>query len=309
MPRYRLIVAYDGSRFNGFQRQTATAEMTLTKRPAVTKRKRDQREKGVAVTVQECLEYAVADAAAATDTDVTVADLHTRFAGRTDAGVHATGQVCVCSLPLQTEPLWLLRKSINSRLSDDISVESVEMCSDSFCPRSDVKQKQYSYTLKYRRLIVDDSTGTPLPICDSGPNTVRHAMDPVCLWVVPWALNDSRLSDVTKQLQGSHNFKAFVHKQDRNTRDHELTLQQVSWKIISESVEEAPVITAVMTFQATGFRRSMVRNLVGFCVDVCRGLPGVAALEWADIWSGSEEAATQIHSAPAGGLCLDRVDY
>jgi len=61
-----------------------------------------------------------------------------------------------------------------------------------------------------------------------------------------------------------------------------------------------------------------VRNLVGFCVDVARGslrtIPpavsaAVSAVDWDDVWSGSEAAAGKIHAAPACGLCLDRVDY
>lgn len=327
MPRYKLIVAYDGTRFNGFQRQTTAVTSNLV-RPGVTKRKRDndnyyhdavdpsqarpKSKRSKVTTVQECLEFAMATWSGVASTT----DLALRFAGRTDKGVHTTGQVCVCTLP--DVATWEMRKSINSRLPDDVSVENIEPCSDAFDPRAHCKLKQYSYTIKYRRLVQDTAAGTPLSICGAGPNGIRHALDPPCLWVVPWVLQDDVIQETCNQLRGSHNFQAFVHKEDRLERDHVMTLEKFSFCIVKETEEAAPVVTAIFTAQATGFRRSMVRNLVGFCVDVARGslrtIPppvaaAVSAVDWDDVWSGSEAAAGKIHAAPACGLCLDRVDY
>jgi tRNA pseudouridine38-40 synthase len=318
MPLYKLVVAYDGTRFNGFQRQTATSalrqEVTTTrptKRPHVESS--TGKRKPCAVTIQECLERAVSDWIGCS-----IPDLRLRFAGRTDRGVHARGQVVVLTLPdlavvlstkSQDEKVLEIQKSINSRLPIDISVDHVEVCENlEFEPRHDVKLKQYSYTIKYRRL-VHHADGSILSACRSGPSTVRSALDSPCLWVCPWALDDGKMETLCRHLQGEHDFRAFVHKEDRSQRDHTLALQKMSFVVLTETSEAAPVVTVRLVCEAKGFRRSMVRNLVGFCVDVCRGHDGMDGMDLDDLWSGDEAIADKIHSAPASGLCLERVDY
>jgi tRNA pseudouridine38-40 synthase len=317
MPLYKLVVAYDGTRFNGFQRQTATSalrpETTTrpTKRPYVESS--TGKRKPSAVTVQESLEQAVSDWIGCS-----IPDLRLRFAGRTDKGVHARGQVVALTLPdlavalankSQDEKLLEIQKSINSRLPVDISVDHVQVCENlDFEPRHDVKLKQYSYTIKYRRL-VQDADGNVLPACRSGPNTVRSALDSPCIWVCPWALDDSKMDALCRHLTGEHDFSAFVHKEDRHQREHTLKLEKMSFTVLTETSEAAPVVTVRLICEAKGFRRSMVRNLVGFCVDVCRGHDGIDGMDLDDLWSGDEAIANKIHSAPASGLCLERVDY
>jgi tRNA pseudouridine38-40 synthase len=329
MTLYKLVVAYDGTRFNGFQRQTATSalkEQATSQATATRSAKRVHVEsatgkrKVCAVTIQESLERAVSDWSGCS-----IPDLCMRFAGRTDKGVHARGQVVVVTLPdldgvlslsittkSQDETALEIQKSINSRLPIDISVEHVQVCENpQFEPRHDVKLKQYSYTIKYRRLVKDGS-GNILPASRSGPNTVRSALDSPCLWICPWALDDAKMETTCLHLQGEHDFSVFVHKEDRRSqRKHVLTLQKMTFTILTETSDAAPVVTARLICEAKGFRRSMVRNLVGFCVDVCRGLEGVTAtdMDLDDLWSGDETVAEKIHSAPACGLCLERVDY
>jgi tRNA pseudouridine38-40 synthase len=307
MPLYKLIVAYDGTRFNGFQRQSTTTDMSkkiALKRPhwdsATGKRK------GIALTVQECLEQALMDW---TGNETNVEAFRFRFAGRTDKGVHARGQVVAVQLPIVMEPteLWRLHKALNSRLPVDVSVERVELCENQldFDPRHDVQSKQYSYTIKFRRKAYNEE-GQLLPICTSGPQSARSAMDSPCLWLCPWVLDDSKLYELCQRLQGQHSFRSFVHRADRNLRDHNLTLDRVWVEALSCTREDAPVVTVRLWFQAKGFRRSMVRNLVGFCVDVCRGM---YQPDWDALWEGSDEIAQKVHSAPACGLCLESVAY
>jgi tRNA pseudouridine38-40 synthase len=317
MPLYKLVVAYDGTRFNGFQRQTATSALREVPTTRPTKRpymdSSTGKRKPNAITIQESLEGAVSDWIGCT-----IPDLHLRFAGRTDKGVHARGQVVVLTLPdlavafptkSQDERILEIQKSINSRLPIDISVDHVEVCENpKFEPRHDVKLKQYSYTVKYRRLVLD-ADGKALSACRSGPNTVRSALDSPCLWVCPWALDDGKMEALCRHLQGEHDFQAFVHKEDRRKRDHTLALQTMRFTVLSETSEAAPVVTARLVCEAKGFRRSMVRNLVGFCVDACRGHDGMDDMCLDDLWSGDEAIADKIHSAPASGLCLERVDY
>jgi tRNA pseudouridine38-40 synthase len=359
MPYYKLIVAYDGSRFNGFQRQITNGEMesrgsgvvtnhldspgppawaSRTGRSAAVVPKRPHwdssgsgRKKRVACTVQDCIEDSIRSW-----TGQTAEEIGMRFAGRTDAGVHARGQVVrvALSLPQQSsekeggEPkcweLFEIQKSINSRLPTDISVVDVQEVQVNgegeplFDPRHDAVGKQYSYTLKFRRKAyapkVVGETGQAnnermLPICTAGPNSFRHAFDSPCCWVVPWPLDDSKMRKLCSFLLGRHNFVAFVHKDDRNAlKGHVVTLDRAEFEIVSETKEDAPIVTARLVFEAKGFQRSMVRNLVGFCADVTRGLPEVSnGFDWDDVWD--VRAACKVHAAPACGLCLEWVRY
>ena len=300
---FKLTVSYDGTRFNGFQRQRTTSSLTTrpTKRPhwdSISGKR-----KGCPLTVQECLEMALRDLGN------NIQDLNLRFAGRTDKGVHAKGQVVVVHSQDNNVDCITLRKSLNSRLPVDISIQQVVRCNNpNFCPRRGVQRKQYFYTIKYRRKVYNSAT--LLPICESGPQTIRSALDPSCLWLCPWALEGSEMNVLTRFLQGHHNYQAFVHKEDRAARDHVLTIDRIVFEMVSEFYDEqAPIVTGRFLFQAKSFRRSMIRNLVGFCVDVCRGREDVGNSDWIELWSGNEDIAAKIHAAPARGLCLDHVGY
>ena len=141
MSLFKLIVAYDGTRFNGFQRQITNQDMDGRRQKKVYERppKRPHFEsstgkrKRVAVTVQDCLEDAILSycsqtvySSTETTTVVTTESLCLKFAGRTDKGVHARGQVVAIHLPLAVIDLQEMKKGINSRLPVDISVEYVE---------------------------------------------------------------------------------------------------------------------------------------------------------------------------------------
>jgi tRNA pseudouridine38-40 synthase len=316
MSLYKLKVVYDGTRFNGFQRQMSNEQMRrrAPKRPHWDS---DGKRKGVVVAVQECLEDALLGYNSIKT--LTLEELALRFAGRTDKGVHARGQVCAAYMtPPEDENNCLeqMKKGINSRLPYDISVERIELCPEPFDPRRDVLRKTYSYTIKYRRMVLSpqDDTDTDTDTCSTaasihnalGPHSIRSAFDSPCLWVCPWALRDDQLADLCRNLEGNHNYRAFVHKQDRDARTHVLSVDRVGL----ERKEDDGVVVVRLEFEAKGFRRSMIRNLVGFCVDVCRGHTSVEALGgWDAIWSGGEDVAARINAAPACGLCLETVIY
>ncbi|GAX29102.1 hypothetical protein FisN_7Hh301 [Fistulifera solaris] len=279
------------------------------KRPHFTK---EGTKKSVTVTIQECLEEAVITYSNHVNPQklITVNDLKLKFAGRTDKGVHARGQVVTVCLPPWTEGLDEIQRGINSRLPMDISVDRIELLETELDPRHDVKQKTYSYTVKYRRQVWRED-GTIHPRCHLGIFSFRQALDPPNLWWCPWALNDTLLPELCQQLSGTHNYRAFVHKQVRDEQSHVMTLDQMSvtFQQVTPDEDEAPVIVARFKVQAKGFRRTMVRNLVGYCIDVCRGHESVTAFKWDAIWSGSDEVADRINAAPACGLCLESVVY
>ena len=329
--RYILIVEYDGTRFKGFQRQEkdndndndnkkknnsndASQEdcpAPLSDSRHFRKRRRYDatgRLEVVTFTIQECLEDALMQYSGLSRSDLVV-----RFAGRTDAGVHARGQVVAVNLPYE-EVLWKIRRSINSRLPVDISIQSVSLCpTDDFDPRRHVTIKQYSYTLKFRRRVVRSSRDLS-PLSQSGMHTIRNGLDPSTIWVCPWSLDDSKLDEICHKLMGEHDYSAFVHKDVRHARSNILTIQRLAWEQLSSEIrpdEEredlVPAVTVRFIVESKGFRRSMVRNLVGFIVDICRGAVDESIFDV--LWSGAEDVATKVHAAPACGLCLEYVRY
>ena len=114
MKRFKMIVAYDGTNYNGFARQPN------------------------GVTIQETLEVAISK--------IVQHEVKTLGAGRTDQGVHAKGQ-CVTFDSDTKIPIEKLTKAINSKLPLDISVKSVEEVSMEFQPRFGAKRKTYRYQI------------------------------------------------------------------------------------------------------------------------------------------------------------------
>lgn len=349
MPLYKLVVAYDGTRFHGFQRQIDNAAMMA--KSAARPRKRPQFDesdgtrKRCTMSVQEVLEmvilhdlYPSSSIASSNNnnnhptTTTTIGEINLKFAGRTDRGVHARGQVVTIRLPV-AENVWRLRQSINSRLPVDISVVQVELLTADLDPRRDVVEKRYSYTIKYQRCPRSWSNNNQQSSMIGGPlNSIRHALDdPPCLWVCPWALDDALLPKLLEQLQGTHDYSAFVHKEDRHAKNNTLTIS-IEFVVLEtrtdyyeptstaeddgndKEAEAAafPVdfVTARFDFKGKGFRRSMLRNLVGYSVDVCRGLDSVPSVERVfDSNSNNNGHSVAICAAPASGLCLESVTY
>lgn len=297
MVRYKLVVAYNGRNFAGSQRQQSTEDFQT--RLDV----KDTKEKGKSVprTVQGCLETALVRY-----TNSKVVDLCMRFAGRTDAGVHARGQIVAVTLR-DTYDFLDLRRSLNSRLDGDLSIQDVAISKNpTLDPRQATVDKTYSYTLKYRRLV--RKQGESLRICLLGPDTIRHALDDgSAMWVCPWSLDDQEtLANLLDNLRGNHDFSAFCHKSDRHSgRDHTMNLK-IKKTVVTETGEEAPAVVLRLEFTSKGFGRQMIRNLVGFIVDVCRG--EIGEVDWDGVWQANGDMTKVIHCAPPLGLCLETVE-
>jgi tRNA pseudouridine(38-40) synthase len=138
-------------------------------------------------------------------------------------------------------------------------------------------------------------------------HTLRSAHQSPCLWNSPWALNDDDLVELCQKLTGTHDFSCFCHKEERRKRDNVMELSRFDVEVLSESNEEAPAVTIKFVLEAKGFRRTMVRNLVGFVVDVCRGQLDMNQVD--EVLTGTDEAAELVNAAPACGLCLVKVEY
>jgi tRNA pseudouridine38-40 synthase len=292
----KLIVEYDGSRYSGFQRQVSNVQ-----RPPKRPRYDDNgRKKGVSCTIQDCIE----DACLMWKPSADIESLRLRFAGRTDKGVHARGQVAIVNFDGEEED-WEIVKAINSRLPMDVSVRTAERCSPTFDPRKACVRKQYTYSIRFCPLQRDDKTGEVLPISKVGPHGIRTAHDSPCLWVCPWALDEALIPSICKDLSGTHDYSAFIHKHDRTTRDYTIGLPTFEFEILEETKEPIPYITARFRLEAKSFGRAMVRNLVGFVVDVSRGQVPIENVP--QMWDA--EKSSLVCSAPASGLCLEHVWY
>lgn len=210
----RLVVAYDGTDFSGFQLQL-----------------RDR-------TVQGDLERAAEQLAGH--------PVRVRGAGRTDAGVHALGQVVAFNSARRIHDRgWVL--GLNRHLADDVRVQSACPCAPGYDPRFDSLGKTYRY------LIQLGEAKNPL---------LRNRAWQLGKYQVDVGLMRSAAS----QLTGTHDYRAFRASDDQRANS---TRTLYSLEII-ESFANDPTLLAIEV-RGTAFMKNMVRILAGTLVDVGRG--------------------------------------
>jgi tRNA pseudouridine38-40 synthase len=197
-------------------------------------------------------------------------------AGRTDAGVHAEGQVANFFVERDFEPR-LLRDAINGNLDRDIRVLEVVPVSDAFNARYSATQKTYRYR------IWTGEVGSPFVY-----RYVHHYRS---------GLNIEEMRHAAGTLIGTHDFTAFTVASS-DAEDHVRTLIDLD---IGQDANEISIIAS-----ADGFLRYMVRTIVGTLIEVGRGKRTAASV--AETLE-SLDRANAGPSAPANGLTLVRVDY
>ena len=196
--------------------------------------------------------------------------------GRTDAGVHALGQVA--SWPYAGElPLERIQAAFNSLLPSDISVRRVEEMDPSFHARKSARTKTYLY-------IIDNS-----PFAN--PLLRRYA------WHIRQPLNLDALNQAAALLVGRHDFLTFKAA-DGKTATSLRTIFQVRW------CRRGPYL--LFFIKGDGFLKNMVRIIVGTLVDFGRGKYPPQKMD--SIISARLRTAAGI-TAPAHGLILRSVDY
>ncbi|WP_455352441.1 tRNA pseudouridine(38-40) synthase TruA [Streptomyces sp. SYSU K217416] len=253
--RVRLDLSYDGKDFSGWAKQTARR------------------------TVQGELESALQTVMRLPEpVDLTVA-------GRTDAGVHARGQVAHVDLP---EAVWaehadkLLRR-LAGRLPHDVRVWRVAEAPAGFNARFSAVWRRYAYR-------VGDHKG--------GVDPLRRGH---VLWH-NWPLDVDAMNAASRALLGEHDFAAYCKKREGATTIR--TLQQLSWERVPEGQEDAGIVTA--TVRADAFCHNMVRSLVGALLLVGDGHRPVD-------WPGQVLAAgvrdSAVHVVRPHGLTLEEVGY
>lgn len=240
----KCVIAYDGTAWQGWQRQANGP------------------------TIQAAVEDAFVPLLGGAPT--------VTGAGRTDAGVHAQGQVA--SVRVETDvPSDAIRRALNARLTPDIRVLSVEDAAPEFHARFDAIGKTYRY-----QLVTSD---------------VVSPFHRWFVWHLPARLDTDAMRAGALQLCGRHDFAAFQSAHSTVTD----TVRTVS------RVDVRPTLDGLaIEVQGDGFLRHMVRAMVGTLVDVGTGRRSAASVTEVIVSRDRREAGD---NAPASGLTLVSVDY
>ena len=243
--RLRIDLAYDGTNYSGWAKQPNRR------------------------TIQEEIEKALAT--------ITQSPVETIVAGRTDAGVHASGQVIHVDIPQAIEFEDIAFK-LNCMLDEDIRILKVTVMTGAFHARFSPTSRSYTYQILDANQIV-----APL-----------HRLD-----VAPWyrSLDIDVLNQASALLLGEHDFAAFCKFREGATTVR--NLMRFNWVRDDEGYLIAEIA-------ANAFCYSMVRNLVGAVV--CVG-EGRNSYEWISAMLANKERVPDSLVFEARGLTLRHVDY
>jgi tRNA pseudouridine38-40 synthase len=243
--RYKLTLEYDGGPYQGWQRL------------------------GEGPSVQAAMEDAVEKLTGARSDVV--------GSGRTDAGVHATGQVAHVDIDKPFEA-WKLAEALNAHLRPHpIAVLAAQEAASDFHARFDAVRRLYRYEIVNRR--------APLTL-DRGRR-----------WRVPAPLDSAAMHAAAQRLLGQHDFTTFRDSQCQ-AKSPVKTLDR-AWVIAHED-------KVSFGFEARSFLHRQVRSMVGTLVEV--GLGKMSADDLADALAARDRARCG-PVAPPDGLYLTRVDY
>jgi tRNA pseudouridine38-40 synthase len=242
--KIKLLIQYDGTAYHGWASQPQTATIQGTILDAIEK--------------------------------LTSLRVDLLGSSRTDAGVHAMGQVAAFTIDCPV-PAENFARALNNMLPDDIVITEAIEVPDSFDPISDTKSKIYRYT------IYTDPIRPPMHI--------RYC------WHRPGQYNIETMQQASQVLLGTHDFKSFASAADTRQSSVRTILK-------CEVLGREDWIT--FDVQANGFLYNMVRNIVGSLVEVGRGRWTAADIERILAAQNRTEAGP---IAPASGLCLMKIFY
>jgi tRNA pseudouridine38-40 synthase len=242
--KYRVTLAYDGTNYYGWQMQKGQP------------------------TIQSVFEDVLAKLEGAPVT--------TFAAGRTDAGVHAAGQVI--SFRLTRE--WAeraLRRALNGNLPADIRALEAMIADEDFHARFDARAKTYRYQIYTAEVM--------------NPFLARYA------WHHPYALDIERMKDDARALLGTHDFTAFTVA-DCEVKTHTRTITDVTIEREDDLLK--------LCFTGDGFLRYQVRTMVSALVEANRGRLRAGSID--ELLTSRDRTLTGA-PAPARGLTLMKVEY
>lgn len=244
----KLVISYDGTDYGGWQVQPN------------------------AITIQEKIEDAFEK--------LTSHRPRVLASGRTDAGVHAAGQVVAC--PIESAlPCETILRATNAHLPDDIRVLSVTETTADFHPIRDAIQKRYRYTV------------------DNSP--FHDVFSRLYAWHIPEPLNFEAMTSAAAKLIGELDCKCFeTSGSPRNSTIRHLIDVEVSERRLGNGRQ------LLIEVEANGFLYNMMRNIVGTLVVIGRGRQNVS---WLDEVLASRDRRQAGPTAPAHGLCLLHVTY
>jgi tRNA pseudouridine38-40 synthase len=286
MPCFKITLAYDGAEFSGWQAQP------------------DRR------TVQGEFERAWGE--------ITGEAVRVTASGRTDAGVHAAGQVVGVESATRIEPEALVL-ALNAKLPDDVAVRDVELAPDGFHATTDAKRKRYRYTIYNDRR---------RPVFWR-----RYA------WHVPTPLDVAAMHRGAQHLVGTHDFVSFqsagserestirtlfaadvasaggTPKSSRGVVEAltgtprpaaDLGRATLSVQPVVDSLTEESAALVTIEIEGDGFLYNMVRSIAGTLAEVGRGKREPAWV--ADVLAAKDRTQAG-QTAPPHGLALLRVEY
>lgn len=255
MRKIKLILEYDGTAYHGWQIQ----------------------KKGE--TLQSILEDRIAK--------ITGEQARLISASRTDAGVHASGQVAAFRTESRLDP-QTIKRALNAVLPQDIRVLDASEADGSFNPRDDAAKKSYFYIIANQRI--------------SSAFLYRYS------WLVQQQLELKSMKDAAQVLIGRHDFSSFMGT-GSSIKDPVREIFSLS----IDKLEKIEFITASIKgnfikirIEANGFLRHMVRNIVGTLIEIGRGrIPGDRMKEILE----SRDRRLAGPTAPPNGLSLERIVY
>jgi len=211
--------------------------------------------------------------------------VETVCAGRTDAGVHALGQVVSFDLTheeLESRSLNTLKRSLNALIDNNVVVAGISEKPSGFSARFDAKSREYRYFIH---------TG------DTEPVLIRNRV-----WHLGRPLNLDAMRQGASYLVGEHDFKSFCQTASAIGKNTVRTIFELSLE------EEELLGKRVIVVRVTGnaFLHSMVRTMVGTLVDVGRGR---RQPQWISEVLAACNRSQAGETAPPGGLILWQVNY
>jgi tRNA pseudouridine38-40 synthase len=255
------LVAYDGTDFHGFQRQPHVA------------------------TVQGVLEDAL--------WTLTQHPVRVLAAGRTDAGVHASGQVVAVHIPWR-HAVADLERAWNVHLPAAVVVHSLQKVDEDFHPRYAALDRTYRYTVIEASTLLRQ-TPKRSPLTDRFALYVRNRLDVAAM------------NDAAAYLVGEHDFATFGQPPQGDSTVREV--YEASWQVVTTSAQPLTNLVGrrlVFTIRANAFLYQMVRNLVGTLLDV-----GVGRRTPPEVLAALMAKERRRSAAPVApcGLVLERVSY